>query len=262
MGVKIIHERETVYNFLKNRTRFNYIYQFNNLDINNWGNVICYGLFEEKELKEIAMLNINYGVPVLLAASFTVSKYSIELISGIKEFLPKEFYTHIDKITLDRVFNDCNILEYEEYINMGIDNNANMKEFNNIGIVRLGSNNLVDIKGLILESYPEAWLDDELIKLNENFGIYDKDRLVSFAGIHAYSEEMQVAAVAHVTTHPNYRNRGYAENVVNALVRSLKDKISFIGLNVKKDNTNAINCYKNLGFEEYGNFSACTIKII
>ena len=261
MEIKIIHNREIVYNFLKERTRFNYVYQFNNIDKNNWGNVICYGLFENSELKDIAMLNINYGIPVLLSASFDDGNYSVELIKNIKNFLPKEFYTHIDKVTIDKAFNDCDISEYEEYINMGIDNNVSMKEITSTDVVRLGSNNLDDIKELILNSYPEAWLDDDLIKLNENFGIYNREKLISFAGIHAYSEEMQVAAVAHVTTHPDYRNRGYAENVVNELVRSLKNKISFIGLNVKNNNISAINCYKKLGFKEYGEFAACTIKI-
>ncbi|ERK31156.1 GNAT family N-acetyltransferase [Clostridium intestinale] len=260
MEIKIIHDREMVCNFLKEKTRFNYIYQFNNIDKNNWRNVICYGLFENKELREIAMININYGIPVLLAANFSDSKYSVELIKNIKNFLPKEFYTHIDKITIDKVFNDCEISEYEEYINMGIDNNVSVKEITASDVIRLGSNNLDDIKELISNSYPEAWLDDDLIKLNENFGIYNREKLISFAGIHAYSEEMKVAAVAHVTTHPDYRNRGYAENVVNALVRSLKNKISFIGLNVKSDNISAINCYKKLGFKEYGKFAACTIK--
>lgn len=42
------------------------------------------------------MLNINYGIPVLLAAGFDDEKYSIELIKRIKKFLPHKFYTHMD----------------------------------------------------------------------------------------------------------------------------------------------------------------------
>lgn len=205
MEVKIIHKSSEVYDFLKNKTRYNYIYQFNDLSLKEWDNVICYGLFDNSELKEIAMLLINYDIPVLLAASFSNEKHNTELLLRIKKFLPSKFYTHIDRETLDNVFDINNILELEEYMNMGLCNYDLLDEKEESEAVRLGLNDLKDIKELINESYPEAWLDDDLVKLNKNFGIYVDGKLVSFAGIHAYSEEYQVVAVAHVTTHPDYR---------------------------------------------------------
>lgn len=261
MEVKIIHDRKETYEFLKKRNSYDFIYQINNISINQWENVVCYGLFDKDEIKEIAMLNINYGIPVLLAAAFDNSRCSIELIKRIKRFLPVEFYTHIDKVTLDEVFSGDSILELEEYMNMGLSNYETLDKNSENKAVQLEFKDVNVIKELIEESYPEAWLDDELIKLNENFGIYDKNKLVSFAGIHAYSEENQVAAVAHVTTHPNYRNKGYAGKVVEALIKSLNSKIKYIGLNVKVDNTHAIKCYKKLGFKECEKFVGCTVKI-
>ncbi len=260
MEVRIIHNPSVVYKFLENKTKYNYIYQLNDLSIKEWENVVCYGLFDNSKLKQIAILIINYEIPVLLAASFENEKYNTELIKRIRKFLPAKFYTHIDRETLESVFLQNNISELEEYMNMGLcEYNILDKKYENES-VRLGFNDLNDIKELIMESYPEAWLDDNLVKLNENFGIYYNGKLISFAGIHAYSEEYQVAAIAHVTTHPDYRKRGYGEKVVSTLLKSLKNKIKFIGLNVKVNNFSAINCYKKLGFKEFGRFIACEVE--
>lgn len=260
MEVKIVHDVGIVYEFLKNKTRYNYIYQFSNLTANQWQKLVCYGLFQGDEIKEIAMVCMNYDIPVLLATSSDNKKYSIELIKGVKRFLPVKFYTHIDKATLEAVFSQNNVYELEEYLNMGLcDYNALDKKCNSEA-VRLGFKDINIIKELISKSYPEAWLDDDLVKLNENFGIFAKEKLISFAGIHAYSEQYQVAAVAHVTTLLQYRKQGHAENVVASLSKSLKEKVEFIGLNVKVNNVDAINCYKRLGFSEFGRFVACEIE--
>lgn len=260
MEVKIIHNANEVYEFLKDKTRYDYIYQFNDLTLKEWKNVICYGLFDNSELKEIAMILVNYDIPVLLAASFSKETYNTELLLRIKKFLPAKFYTHIDRITLENVFSTNAILELEEYMNMGLCNYDLVNKKGENEAVRLGFNDLEDIRELINESYPEAWLDDDLVKLEKNFGIYVDGKLVSFAGIHAYSEEYQVVAVAHVTTHPDYRQKGYGEKVVCSLVNDLKNTIEFIGLNVKVNNLAAINCYKKLGFKEFGRFVGCEIN--
>lgn len=268
MEVRVVHDVSIVYQFLKNKTKYDYVYQFSNLSPNQWKNVVCYGLFDGDEIKEIAMVIINYHIPVLLSVGFDDAKNNIELLKQIKRFLPPHFYAHIDKATLEEVFAQNNISELEEFMNMGLCNydvlankQANKQENNqDIEAVRLGVKELPAIKELMVASYPEAWLDDDLVKLNENFGIYIAGQLISFAGIHAYSEQYQVAAVAHVTTHPDYRKRGYADKVVKSLSNSLKGKIKFIGLNVKVNNFQAITCYKRLGFHEFGTFIACEIE--
>jgi ribosomal protein S18 acetylase RimI-like enzyme len=260
MKVQIVNDSNTVFEFLKSKARYDYVYQFSNLEPAQWKSVICYGLFDEGELKAMAMMNMNYDVPVLLAACFDNGKYSVELLKRIKKFLPPSFYTHIDKITLDEVFSNDNISELEEYMNMGVSSDELPDRGQGNETTRLTYEDIDIIKDLISESYPEAWLDDELVKLNENFGIIIDGRLISFAGIHAYSEEYQVAAVAHVTTLPDFRKRGYAEKSVAALTESLAKKIKYIGLNVKTDNYKAINCYKKLGFKEFGRFAACYIE--
>lgn len=261
MKVKVIHDKRQAFELLKNRTRYDYPYQFNNLEEKEWDKVVCYGLFDDSKLLEIAMLIVNYDPPVLLAASFENEEYNTELIRRIKKLLPSKFYTHMNRTTLENIFQKDVISDIHEYMNMGLDNNSVLEDSVHSEVVRLGINDLPAVKELMSVSYPDCWLDDELVKLNENFGIFVDGKLVSFAGIHAYSEEYQIAAVAHVTTHPGLRNRGYGKKVVAALSKSLRNKIANVGLNVKTDNAPAINCYKKLGYKEYGTFIACDVEI-
>ncbi len=260
MKVKCVHHAEEVYELIKDRARHDYIYQFNNLEPKLWENVVCFGLYSGTGLKEIAMLNMNYRVPVLLAACYDNVELNIELISGIKKYLPPEFYTHMDHTTLITVFSKSEIHGKEDYMNMGLCDQTAMAGRPTGEAVRLGWKDLQDIKELLEASYPDAWLDDELVKLGENFGIYADSKLISFAGIHAFSRKYQVAAVAHVTTHPDHRKKGHGEAVVAELLKDLKDKIGYIGLNVRANNQPAISCYKKLGFKAFGSFAACEIK--
>lgn len=259
MEIRVIHDVTTVYELLKTRVSYNYIYQLDALSAKVWNKVICYGLFDDSTVKEIAMLFINYDIPVLLAANFENKAATLELITKIKDFLPSRFYTHMDREILEHVFDTNQLSHMEEYMNMGLCDDGLSNTTNHHPVIQLGFQNLTQIKDLLAISYPEAWFNDELVNFNKNFGMMMDGKLVSFAGIHAYSEEYQVVALAHITTHPDYRKKGYCEKALSALINDLKGNIKFIGLNVKVNNIPAIYCYKKLGFKEFGHFIACEV---
>lgn len=259
MEIKVIHDVTTVYELLKTRVSYNYIYQLDALSAEVWNKVICYGLFDDSTLKEIAMLFINYDIPVLLAANFENETATLELVTKIKDFLPSRFYTHMDRKVLEGAFEANQISHIEEYMNMGLCDDGLSNEITPNQAIQLGFQDLNQIKELLSISYPEAWLNDELVKYNKNFGMIIDGTLVSFSGIHAYSQEYQVVALAHITTHPDYRKKGYCEKALSALIHDLRGTIKSIGLNVKVNNMAAIHCYKKLGFKEFGRFIACEV---
>ena len=261
MNVKVIHNKKEIIDFLDSKTKYDYMYQINNLDSREWSNIITYGLYDGDILKQMAMLYIGYETPVLIAASFDNVKYNKELIKRIKDYLPCEFYTHMDKETLKYAFDDFEISDAYEYVNMGIDNSIDISNLDRENTVALDHTFLNRINKLFDDNYPDNWLDEGLLELNDNYGVIKDKKLVSFAGVHAYSREYKVATVAHVTTDEEYRGKGYARDSVVALLKDLRDKVDFIGLNVKTTNTPAIKCYKNIGFAEYGKYIACDIKI-
>lgn len=259
MKIEIIHETDEIQELIKNRVKFDYMYQSNNLDDREWSKTICYGLYESSCLKEIAMVYMGCDIPVLLAASFEENDYNKELIGRIKEYLPPKFYTHIDQRTLEEVFDVGDISDYQEYVNMGISDYSKLDALDRKNTISLDFNDIDKIKSLFEVSYPDNWMDDELIKFSDNFGVEIDNNLISFAGLHAYSVKQEVATIAHVTTHPSYRSNGYARDAIVALVKDLRNKVKNIGLNVKVKNLPAIKCYKNIGFEEQSRFIACEI---
>ena len=84
------------------------------------------------------------------------------------------------------------------------------------------------------------------------YGVTDKDRLVSTAGTHVFSETYGVTAVGNVFTHPDYRQRGLGTLCTSAVVRELLTRrIQTIVLNVYEDNKAALRIYQRMGFREH-----------
>jgi len=256
MTVKIVHDPKEVFELLQMRERTNYVYQFSNLDEQSWKRVITYGLYQASELQEIAMVNINYELPVLLATSFAKQEYNVELLQEIKPLLPLKFYAHMDRFTLERSFTQEQVFDNEEYLNMRF---CGPLPENPAGVSQFGEDKLAMMKSFLDEHYLGNWFEDHLAKLGKNYGVMINGKLVSFAGVHAYSERYQVAAVAHVVTDPKHRRKGYGERSVLALLHGLVD-IKHIGLNVRSNNQPAISCYAKLGFKPQGRFMFCTIE--
>ncbi|MGB3368474.1 MAG: GNAT family N-acetyltransferase [Acidaminobacteraceae bacterium] len=261
MKVKIIHDKNEISDFYSSRTKYDYMYQYNNLDRREWSNTICYGLYDKGELQQIAMLYIGYETPVLLAASFDKIKYNKELIKRIKNYLPSEFYTHMDKETLEYAFDKFEMEDLHEYINMGIDKSVDISRLDRNKTSTLNISYSEKINKLFNDNYPENYLDENLLELNDCYGILENNKLISFAGVHAYSLEYKIASVAHVTTDKKYRSKGYARDSIVALLKDLRSKVDYIGLNVMTSNTAAIKCYEHIGFKEYGKYIACDIKL-
>ncbi len=82
------------------------------------------------------------------------------------------------------------------------------------------------------------------------WGIWERDELVSVAGIHIISAWAGVAAVGNVFTRPDRRGQGLGTRALGALVQNLLDSgLETIVLNVSTENQAAIRCYRKLGFE-------------
>jgi RimJ/RimL family protein N-acetyltransferase len=84
------------------------------------------------------------------------------------------------------------------------------------------------------------------------WGIWEGDELVSVAGIHIISEWAGVAAVGNIFTRPDRRGQGLGTRATAALVQDLLESgFETIVLNVSIENTPAIRCYQNVGFEPH-----------
>ncbi len=252
MNVICLHDKKVIESFLR-KNIYLHIYSIGDLDDFFWQNTQWYALEENNEIQAIASLYTVPPVPTLLALS-EQKELMQKLLQSILYILPVRFYTHLSP-GLDEVFEkNFRVQSHGEHYKMGLNNKSLLYNVDFSQAVRLENNDLEQIHTLYKESYPDNWFDPRMLETKQYFGIKIKNRLVSIAGIHVYSEQYKVAALGNIVTHPGYRGNGFGKCVTAKLCQSLSESVDHIGLNVKADNEMAIAMYKKLGFEIVGTY--------
>ena len=78
----------------------------------------------------------------------------------------------------------------------------------------------------------------------------EEDKVVGYVGSQTVIDETDMMNIA---VHPDYRRRGIAEKLINALMDALRDKGSHgLTLEVRASNESAIALYHKLGFTQAG----------
>lgn len=248
MKTIILHNKNRIESFLRKKV-FSNIYCIGDLDDLFWENTIWYGLEDKEELKAIILIYTKFEVPVLLTSATEESLYNAQLLESITALLPKKFYAHLDEGMEDILLRQYNSEYFGKYLKMALEDPAKIQKIDTFGVQPLVEKDAVQIKDLYDVSYKENWFDESTLATGKFFGLRNNQLIVSVAGVHVYSEKYKVAAIGNITTHPEYRNKGFGTKVTGELCNSLLDRVNHIGLNVKADNLGAINCYKKLGFK-------------
>lgn len=89
---------------------------------------------------------------------------------------------------------------------------------------------------------------EDLLGSGRQVALFDRDDIVSLAGVHVIDTTEGLAAIGHVSTLPDLRGRGLGTRVVAALCHRLRDEVDIVMLNVGRDNAAARHIYENLGF--------------
>ena len=258
LQIKELSDKLTIEKFLR-EDPFYQIYSIGDLDDFFWPDTKWYALTRGKEIKCIFLIYDDNQYPVLLALNHRKQVISELSLREIAPILPSKFYAHLTE-DLKVLFEiKYQIKSFGIHYKMGLIDYMAIKEMDTSGVVRLTAENSKDIQKLYEISYPNNWFNERMLKTGQYFGIIQNDKLISIAGVHVYSEQYRVAALGNITTHPEYRNRGFGKLVTAALCQSLIRNVDHIGLNVHVDNTGAITCYKNLGFEVVGTYEECLL---
>jgi GNAT superfamily N-acetyltransferase len=250
-----LHNKREIERFL-NKDVFLHIYSIGDLDNFFWPYTIWYGSQFNGKLRAIALLYVGMQIPTLLALS---NEHNVmrELLNSIRYLLPNRFYAHLNPGLETDMEETYNFTPYGNHYKMALVDKKLVLKIDCSDVKNLGKKDLNSILELYKESYPGNWFDPRMLEINQYFGIWEKQRLVSIAGIHVYSPHYRVAALGNITTHPAYRKKGLAKRVTAKLCQSLIDKNIRIGLNVNTENHAAIYCYQKLGFKivaSYGEF--------
>ena len=232
-------------------------YSLGDLDDFYWSRVTCFGLDTFSGAEAVSVLYQGDGLPVLLAFS-QPGLMNKDYFLQLSTLLPDQFYAHLSP-NFDQFFADRYEMEdFGEHYKMSLEKPGLLFIPGMEKTSRLTEDDLPEMIKLYEVSYPGNAFDPRMILTEQYFGYRDQGKLVSIGGVHVYSQDFEVATLGNITTHPDFRNRGFGRVVTARICSSLLDSVNFIGLNVKCDNFHAINLYKSLGFKissKFGEFS-------
>lgn len=242
-----LHDKKEIERFLAKNV-YLHIYSMGDLDEFFWPHTIWYGSRSYGSLKAVILLYVGMSIPTVLALS-DEHKAMAKLLISIRHLLPSRFYAHLSPCIED-VFNKTHdSTGHGPHFKMALMQKTNAFQISCPDVKALSIKDLDAIQALYRESYPGNWFDLRMLETQKYFGIWEKSKLVSIAGIHVYSKRYKVAALGNITTLPTHRKKGYSCQVTAKLCQSLIDEGIQIGLNVQSDNQAAISCYKKIGFE-------------
>jgi ribosomal protein S18 acetylase RimI-like enzyme len=116
-------------------------------------------------------------------------------------------------------------------------------------IIRLDISHLDKLFVLYDSAYPDGYFDQRMLVTGKFFGYVGEGDILAVAGVHVYSKENRLAVLGSIATRPEHRGRGLATRLTSKLTAELVDENMTVALNVKADNTPAITCYRNIGFD-------------
>ncbi|NLI77214.1 MAG: GNAT family N-acetyltransferase [Candidatus Riflebacteria bacterium] len=244
-----LHDKAVIEEFLRRDTDL-HLYELGDLDDFFWPQTQWYGRRgNDGRLAALALLYVYSGntQPTLLA--FGKGPATTDLVRSLVGVLPPWFYGHLSPGVAEALKGKYQIDTHGSHQKMSLKKPAVARAWPDSGAVRLGPENLAEVLQLYAESYPGNWFDPRMLETREYFGIRERSRLVSIAGVHVFSPALRVAALGNITTLPTHRKKGLATRATRDLCRSLLEKVDHIGLNVAADNRTAISCYRKLGFE-------------
>ena len=254
-----LHDKEELLSYFK-RDVYLHIYSIGDLDDFFWDYTTWYGLREEGEMKAVVLVYSGTSMPVLLALSDELSSLK-DLVSSIVQLLPPTCYAHVSPGVEESLLGNYTLESFGMHYKMALKKRELLHMVDTSQVTRLSKKDLSEIETLYEESYPENFFDMRMLETTYYYGIRTLTGLASIAGVHVYSKKYGVAALGNITTHPDFREKGFAKAVTAKLCTDLLGSVSYVGLNVKADNEAAIHCYSNIGFEVAGCYEEYTAEV-
>jgi ribosomal protein S18 acetylase RimI-like enzyme len=112
-------------------------------------------------------------------------------------------------------------------------------------IVPLNDTHVPEMMALVELTKPGPFAP-RTIKMGKYWGVLDNGRLVAMAG-----ERLRLTGfgeVSAVCTHPDYRGRGYARELISKVAQGIVARGETLFLQAFADNVSAISLYESLGF--------------
>lgn len=264
MELKLIHDKETIKEYLLDKNKSNFMYHLSYLTKGFLEYAQFYGLYENDDLKATAIFCINYGMPILIGSSYVeYDNHQDELIKKISDFLPQNLYCHLNINTSKYLLNNRKLGCCVKYYNMKLNKEyflKNNKDINfDIHVKRMEASEKDKLLEFLDKNHPGYMLEEKFF----NEGLYHAieladNTIVSVCGI--FSDSSEVIQIGNVSTAIEYRKKGLARRCLYEIIKTIMPMNKDIVLNVKQDNKNALNLYSKMGFEVIGEFEEVTFE--
>lgn len=258
MEFRKIQDREKLAAYFQ-RDLPTHAYSLGDLDDFYWPKTTFFGEILEDEISRVTLLYKGKGLPVLLALG-SEGFFDEDYYRYLSPRLPDPFYAHLSP-GLEKFFEkDYELVDHGEHYKMSLVTPPSSEKNTREGCFRLNPSHITELNELYDQSYPDHAFDPRMLSTGKYLGCRVGGILVSAAGVHVYSSRYRVAALGNITTHPDFRNQGYASLVTSCLCQDLVDEVDTIGLNVKADNAAALHIYRSLGFKISSKYSEFGLK--
>lgn len=247
--------KDTLRNFFSDDP-FLHLYEIGDLDDFFWPYTEWFALEDSEGISAAFLVYKGSELPVLLALEQNDPEAAKVLIREIQDDLPDRIYCHLSPCVTKEMESIYTLKSHGRHNKMKLVSSAYF-DFLDCGRFSLRTLSVDDadvIHNLYATAYPGHWFDERMLQSSMYRGLFEKDTLVSIAGIHIFSEKYRVASLGNITTLPAYRGTGCAKIVTAHLCRDLTKIVDTIGLNVESSNTHAINAYKKLGFQYHSSY--------
>lgn len=126
--------------------------------------------------------------------------------------------------------------------------------FGNISVIPIEQRHIKEIARLEEICFSEPWSEEgilEAYRLGTKFFAAEADKkLIGYIGIKAVIDE---GYITNIAVFPRFRRRGVAKALLNKVFEFAKEKgLSFVSLEVRPSNTEAVSLYEKTGFREEG----------
>jgi GNAT superfamily N-acetyltransferase len=249
MSIITLNNKQQIEEYLLRYPQFNY-YHLGDLDDFFWPHTEWYTRQKDGEISALVLLYTAPDPPVLLAI---LNDNRGEMEALLEELVPTistNVYTHLSP-GLEKFFEKNFRLKHNgEHYKMVLTSPAKLERQDTSQVIPLTVEHLGELETLYQAAYPGNWFDARMLETGQYVGVRTaKGELICVAGVHVFSRQYRIAALGNITTHPNYRGRGYATTASVELCRQLRKHTDLIGLNVRSDNHAAVHTYQKIGFE-------------
>ncbi len=246
-------DRAAIHGFLRRNIPL-HIYQIGDLDDCFWPHTEWWRWAEEGSTEALALIyQAQFGATLIVLDSDNHSS-NLALLRALQPALPRRFFAHLSPGLKVALAEFCELDDHGLHLKMHATLSGASLSEQSSGVEPLTIEQTQDVEKFYRAAYPGNWFDPRMLATGMYFGARDNGRLIAAGGVHVYSPQYQVAAIGNVATLPEYRGRGLATAVTQAILHALAPRITSVGLNVKADNVAAIACYRKLGFVEVAHY--------